>query len=192
MPIVQPRIYQPDDITLVRLAPNGATTIGSADVSFTLPTPDARILLKVSVLFYQEASNSGLVIPFDTTLTNQIQWGLSLQAGDKIGAGQYVPTTNILGAGRQFPGTTQAIPFAIDTVQPRNNLCGVSVDVQHGSDAVMGEFQMLFNGSLVGTKGVTAVLRARWNAFGTELCDEEWRWAQAQMSPVVQPQVLLF
>lgn len=193
MSISQRRLYQPDDVTLVRLAPNGASTIGSALINFALPTPDARILLKVAILFYQEASNTGLLIPYDATLNGILQWGLSLQAAEKIGAGQYVPTTNIIGAGRVFPGgTMQSIPFATDVLQPGNNLDGVSVDVQHGSDAVMGQVQMLLTGALAGTKGVTAVLRARWNAQGTELCDSEWDWARAQMSPVVAAQVSLF
>jgi hypothetical protein len=183
MTISQRRIFQPEDITLVRLAPNGASTIGNALVNFVLPTPDARILLKAAIIFYQEASQTALQIPFDTTLNGIIQWGVSLQAAEKVGAGQYMPTTNILGAGRQFPGTMQSIPFAIDT-NVNNNLCGVSLDVQHGSDAVMGQFQMLLNGALAGTKGVTAVLRARWNVQAAEMCDEEWDWARAQMSPV--------
>ena len=186
------RLFQPDDVTLVRLAPNGASTIGSALVNFAVPTPDARILLKLAIIFYQEASSFGLLIPFDATLNGIIQWGVSLQAAEKVGAGQYMPTTNILGAGRQFPGTMQSIPLATDTVQPGNNLDGVSIDVQHGSDAVMGQFQMLLNGALAGTKGVTAVLRARWNVQGAEMCDEEWDAARAQMSPVVNAQVLLF
>jgi hypothetical protein len=185
MSVTRRRVYAPDDVVVARMPPgNGA--VQSASVFFTYPTPDCRILLKWALLFYQE-TQSGLVVPFDATLNSTVTWRLALQTAERAPTGAYEPTSNLIGQGPTTTGA-QAVPLVIDTVTPANNLDGVSFDIQGGQDAVVGAVLVSCVG-YVAQKGVTAVIRARYNST-VDMCDDEWNDAKKLMTPQVAQQFL--
>lgn len=173
------RIYQPSDVPLARVAIGSAG--GNTATRFVYPTPDARIALKISILFYQEVTGqpSANLIPFDLGIASSTaSYSLSLQGADKGPTGAWIPCTNLLGAG-QSTGQQQQIPLAFSATVI-DNLNGYSQTIQDSQDAVLGFFFATLGAF---PKGLTVMARARYNLVGSDMCDEEWDSAVAQMTP---------
>lgn len=181
------RVWTPPDVPLVRCAIGG--TLTNAFVQFGFPTPDARILLKLSILFYREVTGQTfpVVVPFDSTLNGQNVFSLSVQSADRAPTGAWLPTKNIVGAGRSSSLTMQQIPLSTPFLNV-DNLDGFSIDIQGGQEAVVCAFQAV--SAVVQPQGLVIIARARYNLVQAEMCDDEWEAAKAQMSPFASPAVL--
>lgn len=179
------RIFQAEDNTLVKIA-QVVVVGGTKSVSFSIGTPDARITVKIGILFYQENAGVARAVPFDVTGGGLASWALSLQGADRTPIGLYVPHTNLLGAG-QTQAQAQVIPLAISATAA-DNLDGFSLTVDDLQDVILGTLWV--TATAPGPTNITAVLRVRYNGT-VEMCEEEWLEAKKEMSITCGPFVQL-
>lgn len=186
------RVYTPADLTLLRVPIGGTPT--TQFVTFGYPNPDARIMLSLAILFYQEVTGQPTknVVPFDPSNGNTRIFYLSLQEAGKAPTGAWTPHTNLVGAGQSLNvnNQMQQIPVSIDSFATGNCLDGFSLDIQGGHECVLGMFAVSVTGAFADAKGIVAIARARYNLINAEMCDDEWESAKQQMSPFQSPAVL--
>jgi hypothetical protein len=177
------RIHQPPDVLLFSYPIGTGPGIKTDYQNFVVTTPSARIMLKLSFIWWQ--SLTGQATPaapfFDSTLGGALANGLWLAGAEQVDTGQYAPATNYVGT--VGPAATPAFTTVpLDAAgSPTICLNGFSADFQGGQDAVMGQMKSAVT-AYAGSRGMKISMRARWEPVGTDICDKEWSELVARMS----------
>jgi hypothetical protein len=183
------RIYQAPDATLFIVTDHTAIAAQAAKFApFRVVTPSARIALKLSLIFWQNTpAPRGAIDPFlFVSSAPTLSWGLWLAQADRNTLGIYSPLTNLVGTIGPLNNahTYQTIPVdGPSTGLAQQFLQGYTITVQDGQDAVMGvvQNQIVGLGVGAGSFGMNLALRARWEAVGTEICEDEWQDLRQKM-----------
>lgn len=194
------RIFQPKDNLLFKAPPQncGPNGAGQAQlVRFAIPTPSARLLVKLAIIFWPPlAGQSGPLLgppdnPVDVFLQNSIfqPWKLLVYTAEQAESGWLIPTGDLVGTLLAING--QNIPVTA-TASGSVGVSGFSLDVQGGQDWVAGALivpPMLVGYAAPSCTGLNITLRVRYEALGTEMCEDEWRTLtsklQVQCSPTI-------
>ncbi len=186
------RIYQAKDAQLFRLPIAFNAGIQGPDFApFKVTTPSARIALKLSVLFWQDA---GQVTPLylDPAFGTRMTTGLFLATADKDTTGFYRPTANLIGAIGPNAGsseslhTYQQLPLDVQNLANTQALHGFSITVQDLQDGLIGTISnQILSAMGAAHHGLNITLRARWEVVGSDMCEEEWSDLRSQMSLLV-------
>lgn len=176
------RIYQASDALLFSYPIGLTTSAPQTDYApFIVTTPSARAALKLSIIFWQQITGQPNAIPLymDATLGGAIQNGIVLQTADRNAAGGYTATGNLVGllgpSRTLFNHTYQRIPVDTNGAANVQTLGGYSYTIQDSQDAIVGVLQNLFLSNLIAAAhGMNISLRARWEASGSDICEDEW------------------
>lgn len=192
------RIYQAPDALLFTI-PIATNVLAQAArvAEFAVTTPSSRVQLKLSVIFWQNVTGQPSAIPnyLDPFFWSvgvaapRVNTGLYLATADKDPAGNWRATTNIVGTiGPSATAlgpihTYQTIPVDGPTTgTPQQTLNGYSQTFQDGQDAIVGAVQnQIVNDMGAAHHGLNITLRARWEAQGTEICEDEWESLRQKM-----------
>jgi hypothetical protein len=161
------------DPRAIRLGGVDATTAGggaSRSVGFRVPTPDARVMVKVAVLY--SAVNAQVSIPFDITRGGELTSALWLAGAERTVQGTLEPITNLVG--------TSAAPQVIPT---DTGIMGYSQTYFDVGDAIIGRLTVT-DVSDSGGPALAIHLQTRYQPVaGAVLCDDEWAAIVAQCRP---------
>ena len=192
------RIYQAPDATLFIVTDHVAIAAQAAKFApFRVITPSARIALKLSLIFWQNTpAPRGAIDPFLWFGgAPQLSWGLWLAQADRNTLGIYSPLTNLVGTIGPLNNahTYQTIPVdGPTTATGQQTLQGYTITVQDGQDAVMGVVQnQILQNISAAAFGMNLALRARWEAVGTEICEDEWQDLRQKMAVNV-PETIIY
>lgn len=205
------RIYQPKDSLLFRLPPGSMAVAfnGTGLPQFTIPTPSARLLAKVALIFWQQVTPQ--VAGFAGSLPSLVAdpnaggfmspiYGLLWLSEKTEGACRAV-TSFLIGSDLFHP---QAIPLNQTIGDPTTSsnfpgLGGASFDVQGSQDFIEGAFNapniaIIPPGSA--NPGLNLSLRVRYEVNQTEMCQDEFDALKPLLSvsvgnPVIVPGVVI-
>lgn len=175
------RIWCPAPVLLADLQ-STSTAFDATQIEFTVPTPDARVQVNVSVYALPEASLPNIPIPFNVSGDDgaggpMIASKLWLGAWERAGNGLLLPTTDLVGT-RSVP---QDIPLNTD-------LMGYSETVLADCDAVRGFLELAGAGG--GGEGADAPPPLQWwlktryqPVAGCEICCDEWKEIVSKCTP---------
>jgi hypothetical protein len=176
------RIWEPRPLLLVDFQSN-EQVFDPTEVEFTVPTPDARVQVNVSVIVVPDPSVGDVPIPYnvlgdDGTGAPLISALLWLAAWQRAPGGLLIPTTDLVGH-RAVP---QSIPL-----DP--GLMGYSETVLADCEAVKGVLTISQAGIEEGGDFPplgTWWLRTRYQPVaGCDICADEWKEIVSKASPSV-------
>jgi hypothetical protein len=191
------RIYRPKDILLFRLPPGILTTNYSGNwVFLNIPTPSARVAVKVSLFFWLQTTGQTLnvsVIDFvDVTLGGILNpFTFWLAAVEQSEAGPYSITNYLFGTNTAL----QYLPLDNASVAVQHNLSGFSTTVQDTQQALRGQIlcPSLSIAAYGGNPafGLNLSLRVSYEVVGSEMCQDEWDSLVGLMNPIAGPAQIL-
>ena len=177
MSLVQ--IHDPDPLNLLSVKPGGTLNFAGV-LAFRVPTPDSRLVTSIDLLFSQPNAPAATV-PFDMTFGSTIGASLWLAGRtlDRGGAGQLIPTVNLVGS--------RAAPIALPTDVA---IDGYADDYPGGQDDIYGELTVSFS-VFSPAQGLRISLLVRQEPGPCAICDDEWQQIIALCVPsLIQPPVV--
>lgn len=166
------KVYEPEPLQIAKFV---VSTFGASKVRFRVPTPDARLQVKIAIIWPPVTSFANQAIPYDVTDGGLIQYFLWLVAREISETnGTAIPVTNLVG--------TFAVPQAIP-LDP-GGLMGYSETVQTDADEVYGEFTLgpSTDGSPVTLTTLDIQLQCRYSPI-VEMTEREWSELIQYMTP---------
>ncbi len=159
--------HYPKAVILAQIKSAGAPPAGTLPVYFRVPIVDARLRVKISLMFLDtsDAAFNPDISGFATLWLAEAD-----EDPDLIGNGRTFPLMNVEG--------TQASPTPVPAAPP---LMGYSREIQSAADYIEGKFTLVNAGTIaLGTW----FLRTRYQpAPGQRFTPEEWQ----QITPLAQP-----
>lgn len=153
--------WLPQPKPLASIAASSSTVVA---VPFSVPIPDSRFRVKVSLLFALNSNSIGDAAPAATL------WLYEADDNDYGGVMGEVPLVNLVG--------TKAVPVSIPLAGDVN-LYGWSREFVTAADYINGILTVQGNGGTVGTW----VLQARYQPNAVSLAPDEWDLITSQCNP---------
>lgn len=159
--------HYPKAVVLATIANAGAPPAGTLPAYFRVPIIDARLRVKISLMFIDTSDAS-----FNPDITGFANLWLceSDEDPDLMGSGRTYPLVNIEG--------TQAAPTAVPAAPP---LMGYSREFQSAADYIEGKFTIVAAGTIALGSWI---LRTRYQpAPGQRFTPDEWQKITALAQP---------
>lgn len=163
------QIHYPKTVNLAQIASAGAPPAGTLPVYFRVPIVDARLRVKISVIFVAATQL------FEQDITGYATLWIyeSDDVSDNQGGGRTSPLTNL-------DSSTEAAPLAVPATPP---LLGYSREFQSAADYIEGKFTLVNVGTIA--LGSWILVTRYQPAPGQRFTPDEWE----KITPLAQPEL---